>query len=340
VSALRLETDPTPSVRLAPAKVNLGLAVGNRHPGGHHELRTVMVRLDLADRLVAATGQGAVDHLEVSGDPDCPTDGNLVLRAVAALRGAFEPTPQGTASDSPYEPGAAARTLATGDLAPLDLRLDKRIPMAAGLGGGSSDAAAALSLAAHCWRITPPPGLLSEVALRIGADVPFFMAQADAAIVSGIGEEVQALPGVRGGAGFLLITPPVRASTAAVFAAHDTAVGDAPARHSADAVEGLAAAFERGLDGAGLAAMADGLRDANDLWPALVSVWPALVELRRGAEQALGRPVLLSGSGSTLFAVYPSREEAEAGRRALAPAMAGSAAVRLTVAGTPATGRL
>lgn len=285
------------AVRLAPAKVNLGLAITGRRPDGYHELRSVFLRVGLYDLLEARIAPGAdADRLSVTGDDECPVEGNIVLRALAALRAQVG---QG--------------------LPALDIHLEKRIPMAAGLGGGSSDGAAALDLAAELWGIALPDDDRNRLAAELGADVPFFAAGHPAALVGGIGEDIRQLPGIRLGAGILLLTPGLRLSTVEVFAAHDRlAAGETTG--SARAVGELASAFAEGLDGHSLAASADRLRDANDLWPAAVLVAPGLDDLRTELEGLLDRPILLTGSGSTLFALYASQDEARSAGEFLAAA--------------------
>ncbi|MBX3030063.1 MAG: 4-(cytidine 5'-diphospho)-2-C-methyl-D-erythritol kinase [Chloroflexi bacterium] len=275
----------------APAKVNLGIAVSGVRPDGYHELRSVFLRLALADELAVRPTSGS-DHLVIEGAPDCPVDGNLVLRATAAFRAA-----------------AGVRGI---DVDPVAIRLHKRIPMAAGLAGGSSDAAAMLRLLALASPGALEPLALREVAARIGADVPFFVGAAGAALVAGIGETVESLPPPIEPLGVLLVTPPVEMTTPAVFGAWDrltatsaASTGSVPPATSATAViDALAAELRAGATPSTITGLADRLRDANDLWPAAVSVWPMLQGWRDDLERALDRPVLLTGSGSTLVALY------------------------------------
>jgi 4-diphosphocytidyl-2-C-methyl-D-erythritol kinase len=282
--AAALELDAT-------AKVNLTLAVTGRRADGYHELASVFVRLALADRLaiIPRDTRSAGDALAVDGDPACPIEGNLVLRAAAVLR---EHTPRAL-------PGLA-------------FHLHKRIPIAAGLAGGSSDAAAALALAATAWDLELDAGHRARLALRLGADVPFFVVDAPTAIVGGVGELVTPLRAVVGGAGVLLVTPPYRLSTAAVFAAFDDV------RRHVTGASGMtlhiAQRLGAGLTGRDLAALAVDLRDANDLWSAATRVAPPLAALRAALESVLGRPALLTGSGSTLVTLYPSAQGARDAR--------------------------
>src|SRR5262245_29578183 len=164
----------TPVVRLAPAKLNLTLAVVGRRPDGYHALHSVMAPLDLADRLTLAVdpSPAASDSLHAEGFDPGPVGDNLALRAVDATRRAV----RGHLPAAP--PGLA-------------LRLDKRIPVAAGLAGGSSDAAAAIDGALEAWGAAGElsPAERAAVAAGVGSDVPFFLA-GGAALVEGRGERV------------------------------------------------------------------------------------------------------------------------------------------------------
>ncbi|MFV2063814.1 MAG: 4-(cytidine 5'-diphospho)-2-C-methyl-D-erythritol kinase [Chloroflexota bacterium] len=269
----------------APAKVNLALAVTGRRADGYHSLRSVFLRLALHDDLAAEVVSDAEhDTLEVLGDADMPLEGNLVLRAVADLR---------AASDEP--------------LARLRFVLTKRIPVAAGLGGGSSDGAAAVKLALAAWGVRLHPAARLGAAMRLGADVPFFASEHDAALAQGVGESLGPLPAPSPAAGIVLITAPRRLSTARVFAELDRSDREGSATDSIDA---LVASMRNGLDGPGLSAMASQLRDANDLWAPASRLSPDLAALREALELDLGRPLLLSGSGPTLFAIYHSGDAA------------------------------
>ena len=288
----------------APCKLNLALAVVGIRDDGYHELVSLFLRLGLADELTVRPADsgtpGASDDpgasggevLEVEGDADCPVEGNLVLRAATLLREhAGRPLP------------------------PLSIRLTKRVPVAAGLGGGSSDAATALSLVAALWRLPLAPAERTSLALRLGSDVPFFASGAAAALVGGRGEHILPLQGVRGTPGVLLIVPPERLATSDVFAAWDRLrPGNGHARTVAESV---ARRLANGADATALSAEAGRLAGANDLWPAALALSPALAEVRDAAEAALVRPLVLSGSGPSLAAIYPSADEAVAAARSL-----------------------
>jgi 4-diphosphocytidyl-2-C-methyl-D-erythritol kinase len=289
----------TPVVRLAPAKLNLTLAVVGRRTDGYHALHSVMVPLAVADRLSLAPdpSPSARDTIRTEGFDPGPPESNLVLRAVAATRAAV----RGHLSAAP--PGLA-------------IRLDKRIPVAAGLAGGSSDAAAAIDGALEAWGATNALTVDERraVGASVGSDVPFFI-DAGPALVEGRGERVTPLHGLRVASGepvpgILLVTPAVRAHTAAVFAAWTSGAMGEPgvARRTS---EHFASEFGAGLTGHQLLERAGVLASANDLLPAAAAVVDGLVAFRRALTRLLGRPIGMSGSGPTLWALYPSLDEAD-----------------------------
>lgn len=278
----------------APAKVNLGLAVCGRRPDGYHELASVFVPLDLADEIDlewTAGGSGKVS-LELSGEEAEHAPGNernLAARAAAAglaeVGGGFD----------------------------LRLHLTKRIPVGAGLGGGSSDAGAVLRAIAS--RIPPgiPPERLAGIALSLGADVPFFL-DPRPAWVTGIGERVVPLLDVPGLA-LLLATPAPPLATADVYRAFDEGSGDGGAALTLPAARRTMPALSGLRDGVGRLR-----RDllvpllANDLEPAAQRLHPEIrrvqAELLRTGAAAVG----MSGSGPSVLGVF---EDAAAARAAL-----------------------
>jgi 4-diphosphocytidyl-2-C-methyl-D-erythritol kinase len=201
-----LRRDQLTRIARAPAKLNLYLEILGRCADGFHELETLMVPITLFDTL-SFTAQPSSDRqrgaieLDVtecystSTDSQCswvPRGGdNLVVRALELLR-----------ERSDCSDGAS-------------VTLVKRIPVSAGLGGGSSDAAAALRLANAAWRLAWPVERLAELAAEIGSDVPFFV-YGGAAICRGRGEQVERLPAMRP-LDFVVVKPPVGISTAAVY---------------------------------------------------------------------------------------------------------------------------
>jgi 4-diphosphocytidyl-2-C-methyl-D-erythritol kinase len=288
-----------PVVRLAPAKLNLTLAVLGRRTDGFHDLHSVMVPLALADRLSFARAAGAEDSLHVVGP-----DGRTALDPAG-----FDSVARGVA--------AARRAVGRGaDAVPLAVRLEKRIPVAAGLGGGSSDAAAAIDGALEAWAADLGPDDRRAAAATVGSDVPFFLAGGPA-LVEGRGERVTPLSGPAGQPpGILLVTPGLGVPTQAAFAALDADPAAAPANRGSTRLtsEHLAAELGPGyppMRAADLVLRAGVLAAANDLANAADLLAPGLRALRRRLTRFLAVPIGLSGSGPTLWALYPSLGDAE-----------------------------
>lgn len=282
------------------AKVNLTLEVLGRRPDGYHELRSIFLRIGLCDRLTLTPGAGPRDQLVVTGLPGTPVDGNLVLRALDALR-----------------------AHAGVDFPPLDVTLEKHIPAAAGLGGGSSDCASALRLAQTAWGVRVARRDELPLAESLGSDVPFFYFNMAAASVSGRGENLSWLPAIHGEIGVLLVHPPARLSTPSVYARYDGLDAPPLLRHgvpakTAEASEenDLESMFWDEITSNDLLTWAQSTDEPNDLWPAAVALEPSLGGLRSDLEKKTRRRWLMTGSGPTLFSLYPSPQEAvEAGRR-------------------------
>lgn len=256
------------SVRIvAKAKLNLALAVERKRGDGYHDLRSVFVTLDLADDVRVATHT----RLEVRNTMDVGPD-DLAARAVRAL-----------ARATSREPNAF-------------VRIRKRIPLAAGLGGGSADAGAVLRALAELWKSDAD---LVRVAAEVGSDVPFFASGAAVALVTGRGEQVRALPALREPIYVVVTRPTMRLATRDVFAAFDERDKDA-SRH----VESLVAAFESGTVSPDLLR----IHAANDLLPAAMRRCDAIASWQSAGE-ARGIPLFLTGSGPTLFTIADDRAD-------------------------------
>lgn len=239
----------------APAKLNLSLRVVGERPDGFHLLETEMVLLELADRLLLLPGTTGL-RVEAAPDVEIPVDRrNLAWRGLVAGLGA--------------EPELICITL------------EKRIPAAAGLGGGSSDAAAAWRLGRHASGAveTATSDELSDLAL-LGADVPFFAAQCGAAQVSGIGEQVAPLPSPAARP-VVLVHPGFGLSTGEVFSE----------LRAAD--------------------LATDRPSGNDLLAPALRLRPELSELMRRIADAGAEP-RMTGSGATLFSLFDEPERAAA----------------------------
>jgi len=258
----------------AAAKVNLVLEVLGKRDDGYHELVTVMQAVDLSDRVTLEEA----DVLELrSRTPDVPSDGrNLALRAATALREA------------------------SGVTRGVRITLDKRIPIAAGLGGGSTDAAAVLVGLNRLWRLRWPVERLDEVATTLGMDVPFFLRGGTARAV-GRGERIEALRG--GTLGLVLVNPRFPVSTAEMYARVTPAMYT-DGRHAKTLAEGLRRTPTRVA-----ASLYNGLQEAA------VAAHPPIGRIRAALLAAGALGALMSGSGPTVFGVARSFEHARQIRR-------------------------
>lgn len=236
------------------AKINLALHVRARRAEGYHTLETLFAFAEQGDRLDAAAAADLT--LAVTGEHGGAIDGdNLVLRAARALRDAFA-----------ISAGAA-------------LMLDKRLPVASGIGGGSADAAAALRLLSRLWGIDPADPRLMAIARDLGADVPACLASVSA-WGSGRGDDLAPRPSGYEGAPLLLVNPRVPLATGPVFAGWDQ--------------------IDRGpLD------PQDPADWRNDLEPPARALVPEIAQIlaRLAAEPGV-RLVRMSGSGATCFALF------------------------------------
>jgi 4-diphosphocytidyl-2-C-methyl-D-erythritol kinase len=272
----------------APAKINLGLRILARRPDGYHTLDSVFAPLDLHDRLRL--------HVEEEAQP----------RVSVTLRGAHAGVPPGGEDLA----GRAARAfLAESGLAlAIEIEIDKRIPVAAGLGGGSSDAGTVLRLLSGAYPAAIGRERLLAVARALGADVPYFLDPRPAR-VGGIGDEIA--PIGLGALDLLLANPGVALPTPEVYRAFDALVPAPPAHRPATDRPALR------LPGG------EALALDNDLEPAAVRLCPGLSRLRDRLAALKPLAFGMSGSGPTLFAVFGSAAAAaDAASRAGLPAPA------------------
>ncbi|HEY6005403.1 MAG TPA: 4-(cytidine 5'-diphospho)-2-C-methyl-D-erythritol kinase [Anaeromyxobacter sp.] len=269
-------------VVLAPAKVNLVLRVGPRRADGYHEILSLLVPLDLADTVevnVAARTGGVT--CRVPGRPDLDGESNLAARAAALVKERF-----GRANG-------------------IGIRIAKRIPVTAGLGGGSSDAAAVIRALSRAFRIRDRAAL-REIALQVGSDVPFFLTPGPA-WARGRGERLT--PARVPALDLVLLYPSdpslaIRAKDAYAWLDEDR-IPHAPS------VPLRTAAWRPGI-----------LR--NDLEPPCVERHPSLSGLMGLLVEHGARPVIMSGSGPTVFGLYESRWAARGAARTIVKEVAGA----------------
>ena len=268
----------------APAKVNLSLELQAPDSDGMHPLRSMVQAIDWCDLLEVE--EGDEDRLEIEG-ADLPDDGeNLVWKGISAVR------------------------LRLGQPGPnLDIKLKKAIPVSAGLGGGSSDAAASMVALAALRKA--PSSIVEEVAASVGSDVPFFLT-GGTAWIEGKGERISEARIEIESWALALAVPDFELRTGDVYRTWDRLDGPiGPA-----------------LDGR---ALPPALREhgplRNDLTPAALASRPEMGDWIEELAQTWERPVAMSGSGPALFAFFSDIDEAEGAVRSLPKSVRGSRAV-------------
>ena len=256
------------------AKLNLTLDVTGRRSNGYHDIDSVMQTVSLYDLVYVERTDCRVFDLvgpAIEGE-------NLVLKAARELE------------------GHVGRQL------PFTIRLFKRIPMGAGLGGGSADAAAFLTAANLLYGLKLTPGELVEIATAVGQDVPFLLAGGTAR-ATGLGSTVAPLPAIPSSWRFLVICPPVEISTRAVYEAVDgstPSAGRTPALVAALGALTLTLPRKLGREVFG-----------NDLEPASRRLFPQFDEALDRLHQVVPG-LTMSGTGAAVFAQYSGRADAEA----------------------------
>lgn len=282
--------------RHAPAKINLTLEILGRRPDGYHDLRSVMQAISLSDILAFEPAPPGEITL-TGGNADAPpTDNNLVLKAARALNAAAGG-------------GHGAR-----------ITLTKRIPVGAGLGGGSSDAATTLLALNDLWETGLSTESLSDIASGIGSDVPFFLGSGTA-LVEGRGERIQNLS-VPPPLWIVLAKPVASLGTPDVY--REYARRPEPRAPEGHGLVGLVnASRDARLAEKAFRLVAHGL--VNDLQPAAIRLCPDIAGIQARLREA-GAPItLVCGSGSAVFAVAADEGHARGIATAVAPIAAWTA---------------
>ena len=275
---------------LAPAKLNLSLQVFGKRPDGYHHIRSVMVPVSLYDEVtVEEAPSGIAVECDAHG---VPTDGTNSCHKAAALFLAWSGAPAG-----------------------VRIRIRKTIPVESGLGGGSSDAAAALKGLIALTGKHPPAEELSAMAARVGADVPFFL-PGGAALVEGFGERLTPLPwNVPFHA--VIVRPAFGLSTREGYARLGREPGEAPP-------SGDVPSFRT------LSDVAAAVR--NDFEEAWGPARPEIAEIKGGLTAAGALAAGLSGSGSAVFGLFASEGAAREAREKLSRNRGGGEGQRVFVA--------
>ena len=277
-----MDNSDVPSVWRSPAKINLFLSVTGRRPDGYHELATLMACVDLCDRITLHhSGRDIRLTCHAPGIPQDET--NLAFRAARLYRDAYRDT-RGT---PPF----------TG----LSIGLEKTIPAGAGLGGGSSNAATVLK--ALDQRVPNPlaPEHLAALALQLGADVPFFL-YGKPALATGVGERLQPWPNLPLFP-LVLVFPGSGLATAEIYRSLNLRLTNC----------------EKKLKGF---LLKPGIFDAdkhlcNDLEPVAMQRCPDILQIKKELNRLGARGALMSGSGSSVFGLFGSADEARNAVRCL-----------------------
>jgi len=265
------------------AKINLGLYVLYRRPDGFHELRTVFQTISLADNIeVSYRSSGGPSVELVCNLPELDGPENLAARAARLWMDAI---------------GSKAR---------VSIRLDKRIPAGAGLGGGSSDAAAVLTALGSLVRPRTGAVLLHKLAAQLGSDVAFFLV-GGRALGIGRGEEIYPLPDGSPET-ILLISPRVPVSTSEAYRRLSPGLTTQAWEGKIDRFCSTVCELER----AGRKGQARGFQAEleNDFEPVVFQMHPELKQWKARLERQGACPALLCGSGSSLFGIFADRRQA------------------------------
>ncbi len=283
------EAHPETVVVAAPAKLNLTLLVGPRRPDGFHEIASLMVPVTLADRVEATPTPG--HGLEVDC-PVCPGEANLAARMVRALEERLERT---------FE---------------VHLAIHKRVPAGAGLGGGSSDAAAALVALERLYGLELTPRVRHETALAVGSDVPFFL-WTGPQLAMGRGQVLKPVE-LPGPLHFVIAVPDLALSTADVYRwrDEDVTVGLHEFAPRARLLSAAIAGAAKVADVAGLV--------SNDLEISVVERQPEVGRVIERLKTAGALAAGMTGSGAAVFGLFDTVEAAERVKAAVGTPLAWS----------------
>ena len=278
-------------ITIAPAKLNLFLHVVGRRADGYHLLQSVFVLLDIGDTLHFATrGDGVIRRL--SHLPGVKPEDDLVMRAAQLMK---------------REVGNASRQSGLG----VDITVEKKLPMGGGLGGGSSDAASTILVLNRLWGLDFPVRRLRAIGLELGADVPFFIFGRNA-FAEGIGENL--FPVELPPWWYLVLTPPVQVSTAAVFTHPELTRDSFPIKISDFSANGIG-----------------NLR--NDLQPVVLKSFPEVSRSFEALQAVSQKSVFgarMTGSGACVFAAFEVKQDAREAFQLLQPEYGGFVAQGLS----------
>lgn len=256
----------------APAKINLFLSVTGRRPDGYHLLETLMLKIDLADEIKLSKSSSQL-NVSVMGASLPAGEGNLVTKAAIAFF-----------AESGIEPK-------------IEIVLDKKIPVAAGLGGGSSDAASTLLGLNRLFDHPLSMDRLHHLGSKLGADVCFFLINESAALMKGIGDKLIEDYEIENKYMFLLINPGWSLSTTQVFKNYKLELTSSPKTHIYSFVNGRSFSISSDLH--------------NDLETVVLPQYEEIRDMKARLLEQGAVSTLMSGSGPTVFGVFSSKQELE-----------------------------
>jgi 4-diphosphocytidyl-2-C-methyl-D-erythritol kinase len=252
----------------APAKVNFGLRILGKRPNGYHAIQTILQMLNLCDWLTFHPNDAGAIRLTCIPSVLPTDDGNLIVRTARLLQQTFQ-VQQG-----------------------VDITLNKRIPIAAGLGGGSSDAATTLLVLNRVWQLHCPEVSLHRLAAQLGSDVPFFL-NGPTALASGRGEVLSTLsppPPLTG----VLVSPGVGVSAGWAYGQFNG---------QSSATDLTMSSLLQALESHDLRLLADVI--VNDLQPGVATVHPVIRQAQDALRTEGALVTFMSGSGPTVVGIFP-----------------------------------
>ena len=292
------------SIHYAPAKLNVRLKVTGRRPDGDHELVSIMVPVGLYDRLDLQITSEKRINISCRGFSAPSDEENLAYRSARAF---FDKTGMNHG---------------------LSIRLTKNIPVSAGLGGGSSDAACVLKSLNRNYAFPLTPEELAELAVGLGADVPFFLVERPC-IARGIGEILEPIenwPELW----YIIIMPPIQVSTSRVYGSLNLSPASSELELTNEAYEDI----NKYLDKKPLVI---GRMLENDLERITAARFPVIERIKNLLTEAGADGALMSGSGPSVFGVFQSRDKALQVEKALAGSKLGDMFLVQGLAGSPAS---
>ena len=286
----------------APAKINLFLDVIRKREDGYHDLGTLFQTVDVGDTISAEVRDDGVVTLEYSVPQDYPKESDLVYRAALALKDYAEVAMSG----SGVAESEKSRMAGLG----ADLFLEKVMPLGAGLGGGSADAAATLRLLNRLWNLNFEATVLEEIGAKLGADVPFLV-RGGSAFAEGIGERLSFIEPLDLPEGYVLLiaTPHDSVPTKDAYAGVPKSGPDRWERYKAEC-SAHAGTLPYPLQMSAL---------FNAFETSVFPKHPLVAEMKAKMSELGAESALMSGSGASVFGIFADKATAEAAAAALKP---------------------